>query len=108
MSNSNGHLRVMFLLRVEKSDQANFLAEYDKIRYHVAAIDGHLVDQVCQSLDDPCQWLIASEWESPQHFLDWEAGAGHRQVAGGLISYASERQSLRFVVRQQTLHGEVS
>lgn len=106
-SDASGRLRVAFLLRVPEKDHEAFLAEYNKIRYHVASIDGHLVDQVCQSIDDQSQWMITSEWESPEAFLAWEASQGHRNVAGQLVGYADQRQSLRFVVRQETVHGQV-
>ncbi|MFF4712923.1 antibiotic biosynthesis monooxygenase family protein [Streptomyces eurythermus] len=100
-------LRVVFHLRVPRESHAEFLGAYEKIRYQVAAIEGHIEDQVCQSLDDPEEWIITSEWETPEHFLNWEAGQEHRDIAGPMIGLSFDRRSLRYLVRRVTRHGEV-
>lgn len=97
-----GRLRVVFLLRVAEADQEQFLAAYQRIRHQVAAVDGHLADQLCQSTTDPTEWMITSEWETPEHFLTWESSAGHRELAAPLVACTLERRSLRYLVRHQT------
>lgn len=99
---ASGRLRVVFLLRVAAGAQDRFLDAYQQIRYQVAQIDGHLADQLCQSTSDPAEWMITSEWESPEHFRAWEGSAGHRELAGPLVACTTERQSLRYVVAHQT------
>lgn len=99
-----GRLRVVFLLRVADGAQERFLAAYQQIRHQVASVAGHLVDQLCQSTTDPAEWMITSEWESPEHFDAWERGAGHRELAGPLVACTTQRRSLRYLVRYQT-HG---
>ena len=72
--------RVVFLIRrrPDVTDE-QFLEAYGKIRHTVAeGVPGHLVDQVCQMPDDPEQWLITSEWETLEHFLEWERTEEHR------------------------------
>lgn len=101
-----GRLRVLFLLEVPTGNQTDFLAAYEQIRHTVADLDGHIVDQVCQSTEDPTHWLITSEWESPDHFQAWERGPGHAELAGPLVGTTTARQSLRFVVRRETRHDE--
>src|SRR4029079_16529220 len=62
--------RVIFLLRIKPGMQEAFLQGYELIRHDVAqGVKGHLVDQVCQSPDDPESWVITSEWESLEQFL---------------------------------------
>jgi quinol monooxygenase YgiN len=68
----------------------------------VAAVDGYLADQVCQSTDDPAEWVILSEWESAEHFAAWEASPGHRALAGPLVACSVSRRSLRYLVRRTT------
>lgn len=79
--------RVVFLIRVETGMQEAFLDAYEQIRYLVAdGLEGHLVDQVCQSPEDPDQWLITSEWEDLEHFYKWEATEEHRDLVRPLRS----------------------
>jgi quinol monooxygenase YgiN len=100
---ARGRLRVVFLLRVAAEAQQRFLDAYQRIRYQVAGTEGHLADQLCQSATDPAEWMIVSEWESPEHFYAWERGAGHRELAGPLVACTTQRRSLRYLVRHQTL-----
>ena len=62
---SNPKGRVVFLIRLKEGAVESFLGAYEGIRHVVASgVPGHIVDQVCQSPDDPHEWLITSEWES--------------------------------------------
>jgi len=95
-------VRVLFLLRVPQERVAEFLSTYERIRYQVAAVDGHLFDQVCRSVTDPEQWMITSEWRSLAHFEAWERSSGHRELAGPLRACATDEQSLRFAIWAET------
>jgi heme-degrading monooxygenase HmoA len=84
-----------------------FLEAYERIRYEVArGVPGHIVDQVCQSPEDPDLWLITSEWKQLDDFLAWEATEEHRELARPLRECVAEGKSLKFVVREQTFAGE--
>jgi heme-degrading monooxygenase HmoA len=95
--------RVVFLIRVPADRTADFLSAYDKIRYVVAeGVDGHLLDQVCQSEHDPEQWMITSEWTSLGAFKAWERSPDHRDLVAPMRACFTEAKSLRFVVHAQT------
>jgi heme-degrading monooxygenase HmoA len=95
--------RVVFLIRVPAERTGDFLAAYERIRHEVAeGVPGHLIDQVCQSLTDPEQWLITSEWESLDAFTDWERSPGHKTLVRPMRECMSETTSLRFAIRTQT------
>ena len=95
--------RIVFLIRLKPGMQEQFLQAYQSIRHVVAeGVEGHLVDQVCQLADDPDQWLITSEWESVEHFLEWERLEEHRELARPLRECMAEATSLKFVVREET------
>lgn len=99
-------LRVIFRLRVREGAEDRFLAAYRKIRHQVAQVDGYLGDQLCQSTTDAGDWVITSEWASPEHFLRWESGAGHRELAAPLMECVTSRESLRYHVRLATVAGQ--
>ncbi len=102
---SNPKGRVVFLIRLKEGAVESFLGAYEGIRHVVASgVPGHIVDQVCQSPDDPHEWLITSEWESIDCFTDWEKTAEHRVIAAPLRECVAQARSLKFVVRQQTGH----
>jgi heme oxygenase (mycobilin-producing) len=97
--------RVVFLIRIKPDAQDDFLRAYEAIRHDVAqGVKGHLVDQVCQSQDDPDSWLITSEWEDLEDFLSWERTEEHRELAKPMRDCIAEARSLKFVVREETGH----
>lgn len=98
--------RVVFLIRLKPGMQDAFLAAYEEIRHLVAeGVDGHIVDQVCQSDDDPERWIITSEWETLEHFRAWESKQEHRDLAKPLRDCMAESQSLKFNVLEETTGG---
>ncbi len=95
--------RVVFVLRLKPGSQEAFLRAYNNIRHEVAqGVKGHLVDQVCQSPNDPLDWLITSEWETLDHFLEWEKTQEHRDLAKPVRDCFAEAKSLKYVVREET------
>ena len=97
--------RVVFLIRLKSGRQDDFLRAYEAIRQDVAqGVKGHLVDQVCQSPDDLESWLITSEWESLDDFLNWERTEEHRELVKPMRECMAEARSLKFIVREETGH----
>jgi heme-degrading monooxygenase HmoA len=97
--------RIVFLLRIKPGMQDEFLKAYEGIRYNVAqGVPGHLVDQVCQSPEDPESWLITSEWQSLDQFYAWEATQEHRDLVKPMRDCMAEARSLKFVVQEETGH----
>lgn len=95
--------RVVFVVKLKPGMQEDFLRAYESIRYEVAqGVKGHIVDQVCQSPDDPDAWLITSEWESLEDFLAWERTEEHRELARPMRECMAEARSLKYVVREET------
>jgi heme-degrading monooxygenase HmoA len=105
-SDAVGRGRVVFTLKLKPGMSERFLEAYEGIRYEVArGVPGHIVDQVCQSADDPDTWLITSEWQSIDDFLAWERTEEHRELARPLRECVAEGRSMKFVVREQTSAG---
>ncbi|WP_436756904.1 antibiotic biosynthesis monooxygenase family protein [Streptosporangium sp. V21-05] len=98
--------RIVFLIRVPAERREDFLAAYERIRYQVSGgVPGHLKDQVCQSVTDPEQWLITSEWRRVADFLAWEATEEHRELVRPMRECVTEARSLRFLIRAETEAG---
>lgn len=97
--------RVVFLLRLKPGSEDRFVAAYEGVRHLVAqGVKGHLVDQVCRSPDDPDSWLITSEWESLEDFLEWERTEEHRELVKPMRECFAEARSLKYVVVEETGH----
>ncbi|MDH6114997.1 quinol monooxygenase YgiN [Kitasatospora sp. MAP12-15] len=95
-------LRVVLLLDVLDGHQERFLAAYEQIRHQVADVPGHVSDQLCQSLGNSSQWLITSEWESAEPFLDWVESPAHIKMVEPLHGCVRDTHSLRFVIARET------
>ncbi|QXJ26488.1 antibiotic biosynthesis monooxygenase [Actinomadura graeca] len=95
----------MLHLRAEGEDA--LLAAYDEIRLQVAEADGHLGDQLLQSLEDPRDWVITSEWETAGHYARWAAGHTVDRLAAPIAATSTDRRHSRYAVRRHTvLAGE--
>ncbi len=107
--NDRASARIVFLIRVPAARTDEFLAAYQQIRYVVAnGVDGHVVDQVCRSAQDPEQWLITSEWTSLAHFEAWESDPSHRTLVRPMRECMAEATSMRFEVHAETRGGDVA
>jgi heme-degrading monooxygenase HmoA len=97
--------RVVFVLRLKPGSQEEFLRAYNNVRHEVAkGVKGHLLDQVCQSPTDPLDWLITSEWQTLDDFLDWEKTPEHRELAKPMRDCFADAKSFKYVVREETAH----
>ncbi|MER7660806.1 MULTISPECIES: SchA/CurD-like domain-containing protein [unclassified Streptomyces] len=95
-------LRVILLLDLHDGAQKQFLEAYEHMRNQVASVPGHINDQLCQSIENPSQWLITSEWESAPPFLAWVNSEEHVETVQPLHSCVRDTRSLRFSVLRET------
>lgn len=95
-------LRVVLLVDVYDGAQQQFLEAYEQLCSEVASVPGHISDQLCQSIENPSQWLITSEWESAPPFLTWVNSEEHVRMVEPLHSCVRDTRSLRFHVVRET------
>src|ERR1700730_12751111 len=73
-------LRVLFLIDVLDDHQERFLEAYERIRHQAADVPGHISDHLCNSLGNPSQWLITSEWQSSEPYRAGVASPARREL----------------------------
>ncbi|WP_149828771.1 antibiotic biosynthesis monooxygenase family protein [Streptomyces tailanensis] len=73
-------VRVIRLLRVREGTESDFVAAYHRVLERAARFPGHRGEQLCRSLDDPGQWLLTSEWESPEAIKGWRTDPDHEDL----------------------------
>ncbi|WP_406195437.1 antibiotic biosynthesis monooxygenase [Kitasatospora sp. NBC_01560] len=96
-------LRVMLMLEIKDGAQQRFLDVYEKLRHQVASVPGHVSDQLCQSINDPRQWLITSEWRDQETFLEWVDSPAHREMVKPMHGCVSDTfRSLRYSILRET------
>ncbi|MGJ5830641.1 SchA/CurD-like domain-containing protein [Streptomyces ossamyceticus] len=95
-------LRVVLLVDVHDGAQQQFLEAYEGLCNQVASVPGHVSDQLCQSIENPSQWLITSEWESAPPFLTWVNSEEHVRMVEPLHSCVRDTRSLRFHIVRET------
>ncbi|MFF0449649.1 antibiotic biosynthesis monooxygenase family protein [Streptomyces sp. NPDC004609] len=96
-------LSVVYAVRVVEGGEQGFREVYDRIRKSVAGVPGHIVDRLGEPIDDSRQWVITSEWETPEHFFAWLRGDDHRALLAPLRAWVDQTQSLRYRVVQETV-----
>ncbi|MFF1556188.1 SchA/CurD-like domain-containing protein [Streptomyces sp. NPDC058279] len=95
-------LRVVLLVDVYDGAQQQFLEAYEQLCTQVSSVPGHVSDQLCQSIENPSQWLITSEWESAPPFLAWVNSEEHVRMVSPLHGCVRDTRSLRFHVVRET------
>ncbi|MET9735724.1 SchA/CurD-like domain-containing protein [Streptomyces sp. NPDC006458] len=95
-------LRVVLLVDVHDGAQQQFLEAYEQMCNQIASVPGHVSDQLCQSIENPSQWLITSEWESAPPFLTWVNSEEHVQMVRPLHNCVRDTRSLRFHIVRET------
>ncbi|MEU7059000.1 SchA/CurD-like domain-containing protein [Streptomyces sp. NPDC046197] len=98
-------LRVVLLVDVYDGAQQQFLEAYEQLCNQVASVPGHVSDQLCQSIENPSQWLITSEWESAPPFLAWVNSEEHVRMVEPMHSCIRDTRSLRFHIVRETGGG---
>ncbi|MFF1639746.1 SchA/CurD-like domain-containing protein [Streptomyces sp. NPDC058246] len=95
-------LRVILLLDLYDGAQQQFLDAYEHMRNQVASVPGHISDQLCQSIENPSQWLITSEWESAPPFLAWVNSEEHVETVRPMHSCVRDTRSMRYSILRET------
>ncbi|MFI5570175.1 SchA/CurD-like domain-containing protein [Streptomyces sp. NPDC051740] len=95
-------LRVILLLDLYEGAQEQFLDAYEHMRNKVASVPGHISDQLCQSIENPSQWLITSEWESALPFLAWVNSEEHIAIVRPMHSCVRDTRSMRYSILRET------
>lgn len=95
-------LRVILLLDLYEGAQQQFLEAYEVMRRQVADVPGHISDQLCQSIENPSQWLITSEWESAPPFLAWVNSEEHVETVRPMHACVRDTRSMRYSILRET------
>ena len=99
--------RVVLHIRLKPGRASEFLQAYEAIRLQVSRdVKGHIIDQVCRAIDDPQNWLLTSEWECIQLFLEWERAPQHRHLIQPMRECWDEAKSTKYVVLLETGRAE--
>ncbi|WP_031157530.1 SchA/CurD-like domain-containing protein [Streptomyces erythrochromogenes] len=98
-------LRVVLLMDLHEGTQQRFFEAYEKLRNDIASVPGHISDQLCQSFENPSQWLITSEWESAPQYLAWVNSEHHAEQVRPLGACARSMRPLKFTVLRETGRG---
>ncbi len=95
-------LHVVYLVRLVEGGEQGFLEAYERVRRSVVDVPGHLAERMGRSLDGSRQWVISSDWETPEHFLAWVQGEEHRALVARMHAWIEHSESLRFRVVRET------
>ncbi|MFH0240979.1 SchA/CurD-like domain-containing protein [Streptomyces sp. HK10] len=101
-------LRAVLLVDLQEGAQQRFLDAYERMCAQVASVPGHISDQLCQSIENPSQWLITSEWESAPPFLAWVNSEEHLETVRPLRACVRTMRPLRFGILRETRGGHTA
>jgi heme-degrading monooxygenase HmoA len=83
--------RVMVLATVREGEEGAFEAAYALVTSRVRGTAGHLRDELLRRRDRPGHYVLLSEWESLDAFLEWEDAPVHREVTTPMRPYWAGR-----------------
>jgi heme-degrading monooxygenase HmoA len=79
--------RVMVVATVRAGEEEAFEAAYALVTQRVRGTTGHLRDELLRRRDRPGHYVLLSEWESLDAFLEWENAPIHREVTTPMRPY---------------------
>jgi heme-degrading monooxygenase HmoA len=77
-------LRVLVYANASEADSARVDNAYRHISSQLTGTPGLLGNELLKNPDDPCSYIVMSEWESLDAFRRWEHGPNHRDVTSPL------------------------
>jgi heme oxygenase (mycobilin-producing) len=89
--------RVMVFAKIDRGNEEAFEAAYAEVTAKVKGTKGHIADELlCRTEppdddDGPRSYILLSEWESKEDFLNWETDAIHMQTTTPMRPYWSGR-----------------
>lgn len=95
-------LRVILLVDLHEGAQQQFLDAYEHMRSQVASVPGHISDQLCQSGENPSQWLITSEWATAPPYLAWVSSEEHLETVRPMQRCVRDIRSMRYSILRET------
>ncbi|GAA1898753.1 SchA/CurD-like domain-containing protein [Streptantibioticus ferralitis] len=95
-------LRVILVLHIKEGAEKRFMEVYEKLNRQVVKVPGHISGQLCQSIQNPSEWIITSEWESPAPYFAWVNSAEHVRMVEPMHECVHNTQSLRYGVLRES------
>ncbi len=72
--------RVMVFAKVKPGEEEQFESAYAEVTRKVKGTPGHRRDELLRNTSEPGSYVLLSEWESREKFLEWEDAPIHRQT----------------------------
>ena len=104
-------MTVCFILqvRVKPGREDEFLQRYDAVRRRVEqGLDGHVVHQLGQSLEDPAHWVITSFWASLEASRAWDQSREHHELTMPMRECWDDVRRSGYELRLETRRGDGS
>ncbi|MFD5714843.1 SchA/CurD-like domain-containing protein [Streptomyces pharetrae] len=95
-------LRVILFVDLHEGAQPQFLDAYEHMRTRMVEVSGHIGDQLCQSVDNPSQWVITSEWAGAPPYLAWVSSEHHLDTVKPMQSCVRDLRSQRYTIVRET------
>ena len=73
-------IRVMVFAKIKPGVEKDFEAAYAEVTQKVKGTPGHIRDELLRRTDQADSYVLLSEWESKEKFLEWEDDPVHRQT----------------------------
>jgi heme-degrading monooxygenase HmoA len=80
-------IRVMVFAKIKNGEEAAFEAAFQEVTKKVKGTPGHIRDELLRDTREPSSYILLSEWESRQAFLDWEDAPIHMQTTTPMRPY---------------------
>jgi heme-degrading monooxygenase HmoA len=86
--------------KVKAGSEDEFLRRFDDLRRRIAlGLDGHVVHNLCRSMDDPSRWMILAMWETASAAEAWERSPEHRELIMPMRACWEEVQRTRYDIQ---------
>jgi heme-degrading monooxygenase HmoA len=83
--------RVMVFASIREGEEDKFIEAFKEVTSKVKGTPGHIRDELLRQEGEPTQFVLLSEWESREAFLNWEDDPVHMNTTTPMRPYWSGR-----------------
>jgi heme-degrading monooxygenase HmoA len=88
--------RLLLFASIHSDKEDEFEEAFALVRGRVAAVDGHINDELLRERDAPGRYVLVSDWESREACLEWLGSPDHDEMTAPVQPYFARRSDLRF------------
>ncbi|OLT10684.1 hypothetical protein BJF79_25700 [Actinomadura sp. CNU-125] len=88
-------IRMLLFSTVDPEREQEFEAAFGRVRERVAAVPGHIRDELLRVEDSPGSYVLVSEWRELEQFTEWLRSPAHESMTAEMRPFFVRPSEMR-------------